>query len=279
MIYIKTYGTGAKPNASKSLDRKINISELANRLEKPELRNKIQNFNEYGDLNFWDFGVRASKYINPGDRAFIFIQNRYYFGNIVSVVKDSSGEIGDEIEWHRQFYDTPWKNICLIDGLVGPKELDEGNYNKLIKYLSSFGKRDIYKLNEDDEVLSSLLSLSCDISEKTVKSDIEAEKIEEGQGSGEGRVREYYGKRYERDPKNRTEAIRIHGLTCNACGFNFEKQYGTRGTNYIEVHHVKPISTFENEQNVNPKTDLITVCSNCHRMIHRKYDDVLTIED
>lgn len=42
---------------------------------------------------------------------------------------------------------------------------------------------------------------------------------------------------------------------------------------------IKPISTFTEEQQVDPQTDLITVCANCHRMIHRKPNDILTIEE
>lgn len=33
------------------------------------------------------------------------------------------------------------------------------------------------------------------------------------------------------------------------------------------------------EIEVNPETDLICVCSNCHRMLHRKRDAVMSIED
>jgi len=107
--------------------------------------------------------------------------------------------------------------------------------------------------------------------------DIDAEEIEDRGPKKEGKAKEYYGKRYERSPYNRQQAIKYHGLSCNVCGFNFEKIYGARGAEYIEVHHINPISSYEEEQVVDPKTDLITVCSNCHRMIHRKPDDVLTI--
>jgi 5-methylcytosine-specific restriction protein A len=30
---------------------------------------------------------------------------------------------------------------------------------------------------------------------------------------------------------------------------------------------------------INPETDLIPVCANCHRMIHRRHDEVLSIEE
>lgn len=113
--------------------------------------------------------------------------------------------------------------------------------------------------------------------EDSINTDIEAEQAEEGHGI-EGHVKYYYGKRYERDSKNRKLAIKKHGLNCYACGFNFEEVYGERGKDFIEVHHIKPLSTLEEAVEINPEMDLFPLCANCHRMVHRRRDDVLTIE-
>ncbi|UFS69484.1 HNH endonuclease [Geomonas sp. RF6] len=117
------------------------------------------------------------------------------------------------------------------------------------------------------------------VSEQDITKDVEAEQVEDVGPRLEGGVKEYYGRRYERDAINRQKAIEHHGLACNICGFNFEKMYGERGSGYIEVHHIKPISTFGKEQHVDPRTDLITVCCNCHRMIHRRSDEMLSVDD
>lgn len=122
------------------------------------------------------------------------------------------------------------------------------------------------------------VSFTGEIPAEAVEQDIESEELEEKGPQKEGGVREYYGKRYERSAVNRQQAIKFHGLSCNACGFNFEKVYGARGADYIEVHHVKPIHTYEQEQHVDPKTDLITLCSNCHRMTHRDRCNVLSMD-
>ena len=47
---------------------------------------------------------------------------------------------------------------------------------------------------------------------------------------------------YERNAKARAACIEYHKYSCKACGFNFEKIYGKRGVDYIQVHHVKPLS-------------------------------------
>lgn len=95
----------------------------------------------------------------------------------------------------------------------------------------------------------------------------------------EGEVHTYYSNRYERDPKNRQKAIEIHGIKCCVCGFDFGKVYGNRGAGYIEIHHVNPLSEIRGEVIVNPKTDLVPVCSNCHRMIHRARQNMLSVEE
>jgi len=53
------------------------------------------------------------------------------------------------------------------------------------------------------------------------------------------------------------------------CDFDFSKTYGELGKGFIEVHHIVPISSFDDEHYVNPKTDMTVLCANCHRMMHK----------
>lgn len=57
-------------------------------------------------------------------------------------------------------------------------------------------------------------------------------------------------------------------LFCQVCGFNFEDIYGERGKDFIEGHHSKPVSKMK-EGDHTEETDIVMVCSNCHRMLHR----------
>lgn len=95
----------------------------------------------------------------------------------------------------------------------------------------------------------------------------------------EGNRVEYYVTKYERIPKYREQALRIHGITCQICGFNFEEFYGRLGEGFIEVHHKKPLYSLKKEVVPNPQTDMICVCSNCHKMLHRYRDSIITPED
>jgi predicted HNH restriction endonuclease len=82
----------------------------------------------------------------------------------------------------------------------------------------------------------------------------------------------------ERDPKLREDALSIHGLDCMACGFNFERAYGPWGKGFIEVHHVVPLAEAGRSE-TNPATDLIVLCANCHRMVHRKRGVCLSLDE
>ncbi|MEP7376533.1 MAG: HNH endonuclease [Chitinophagaceae bacterium] len=62
-----------------------------------------------------------------------------------------------------------------------------------------------------------------------------------------------------RDPK----------MKCQVCKFSFAERYGELGIDFIEAHHVFPISALREETPIRIE-DLAMVCSNCHRMLHRR---------
>ena len=89
----------------------------------------------------------------------------------------------------------------------------------------------------------------------------------------------YYTTRYERSPYLRKLAIDEHGLSCMACGFQFEEVYGELGKDFIEVHHIVPLPDPRQDIIVDPERDLLCLCSNCHRMIHRNPTVMMSVEE
>ena len=75
--------------------------------------------------------------------------------------------------------------------------------------------------------------------------------------------------KYERNPVNRELCLSAKGYKCQICGFDFEKTYGDIGKKFIHVHHIVPLCEIGHEYLINPLTDLIPVCPNCHAMLHR----------
>ena len=75
--------------------------------------------------------------------------------------------------------------------------------------------------------------------------------------------------RSERNPAARAQCLKIHGMTCKGCDFNFERKYGSLGAGFIHVHHLNPLQTINSRYIVDAERDLIPLCPNCHAMIHR----------
>ncbi|MEC5190247.1 MULTISPECIES: HNH endonuclease [unclassified Arthrobacter] len=75
--------------------------------------------------------------------------------------------------------------------------------------------------------------------------------------------------RYESDPDARRACIAHHGTSCAACGFSFEQKYGGLGADFVPVHHVVPVALLGSSYELDPLTDLVPLCANCHAMAHQ----------
>lgn len=74
--------------------------------------------------------------------------------------------------------------------------------------------------------------------------------------------------RYERNPEAMRACLAHHGTACAACGFSFEITYGEIGKDFIHVHHIVPVSQLGADYALDPVTDLVPLCANCHAMAH-----------
>jgi len=71
-------------------------------------------------------------------------------------------------------------------------------------------------------------------------------------------------------------------LNCEVCGFSFCEKYGDDlGKGFIEVHHKTPLH--ESKRTETTANDIALICSNCHKMIHKKLVDeensIMTIDE
>lgn len=175
------------------------------------------------------------------------------------------------------------ENHLLDEQFIKRIELLEHNMLKNLLILKMSNQTNYLLSQEHSTVLAELWNERVAERKKglvrIMKQDLLAEKAQNASFYKDGEVKQYYGNRYERKTKNRLRAIEIHGTSCLVCGFDFEKVYGEHGKNFIEVHHIKPLSTLDEAVEINPEHDLVPVCSNCHRMIHRKRDHILSVEE
>ncbi|MCX7084595.1 MAG: HNH endonuclease [Methylococcales bacterium] len=95
-----------------------------------------------------------------------------------------------------------------------------------------------------------------------------AEEVDPKEVFKEGASKTVTVNQYERSAVARSKCLEHNGYKCAVCSFNFENMYGEIGKKYIHVHHIVPISEIGREYELNPVTDLIPICPNCHAMIH-----------
>lgn len=81
-----------------------------------------------------------------------------------------------------------------------------------------------------------------------------------------------------RNPTLRQACIDKYGYQCQCCGMDFKSLYGEElGGNFIEVHHLKMISTYDESKPNDYVENLVPLCSNCHSMIHHGKEGPLTL--
>ncbi|KPI48644.1 restriction endonuclease [Clostridioides difficile] len=223
---------------------------------------EIRHFFEINNL-----GKNEKKNVN-------FKYNDNYYSAVIEMDKLENPR--SRIIWKSKFRDLlrsifpEYYEKFLENKIEGKTNLPKIRFIKLDS--NNFNIEFIFTAEIEDDVLEEI-SQDNPLNINTINIELETEIRKEG------KVKYVYGKQYECNPRNRIEAIKYHGTKCIVCGFDFEKTYGDRGKGYIEIHHIKPLSSVGEESNINPKTDLVPICSNCHRMIHRKKDNVLSIDD
>lgn len=99
---------------------------------------------------------------------------------------------------------------------------------------------------------------------------VEETSLQYGSTSIEGQVSTSQTLKRERSLRNRLLCLSIHGEQCKICGFKTSEVYGQEHPSILEVHHIEPLSELENPRAYNPETDLIPLCPNCHRAIHKR---------
>jgi hypothetical protein len=124
-------------------------------------------------------------------------------------------------------------------------------------------------------------SVTVQIEMKQVLSELELFELNALAGI-EGRERLVSHWKRERCPKlvaaKKTLVLAKTGkLACEACGFVFSAKYGDLGEGFCEVHHRIALSS--TDRTTVMLDDLAVLCSNCHQMLHRTGEPMLSVEE
>lgn len=188
------------------------------------------------------------------------------------LVQNRGTTIGKRIDgFEAEFKALMLRNGFNNENIVSKGDCQNPDYDEILSHLLLWLRLRVKTKLQLEEKYRSIEDRSSE-----EESEIDFEDVGDIESRTEGGKKVVISVRTERNTKFRAEAINIHGLVCKVCGFDFQKVYGILGKGFVEVHHVIPLSDGKKRE-TNPKTDLTVVCSNCHRMIHRKKNITLTV--
>ncbi|MCI8440798.1 MAG: hypothetical protein HFF73_15065 [Oscillospiraceae bacterium] len=211
----------------------------------------------------------------PRDREFVLFQ---YGGQLIGC-GEKIDHIREQTEDYAGYYKFDTNTVQLFDTPISAED-----FFPLVDHTINVFGRTLHKI--DIQYLENIIyyiNLNCFESDDAEVAIIEAAGNASITGP-EGKKVSYYSTRYERDPSLRQAAIdfcrqKNGTLICEACQTDYEDLYGEFGFKVMEVHHLKPLGQIKCEHDVNPETDLVCLCANCHKMMHyaiRKYNRSLT---
>ncbi|MBR1380788.1 MAG: HNH endonuclease [Alphaproteobacteria bacterium] len=226
----------------------------------------------------WNYSDIGRWLLNEG-----YTTKNYITGNAATKIGRPIGLIGD----YCNHFELPLLNVLVVHKDSKNRYLIPGTgvYDFInIRYKTSFvekkdkkGRR-VQPCKSEKELLTQIVKKV----QKEVKKYNKWEDswslndLDDVYCEGDKRLKKHFIR--ERDPrivKLKKDSVQGN-LVCEVCNFNFSDKYGKIGENFIECHHKIPIPQ-ENRGDTKVE-DLALVCSNCHRMIHRK-KPCYTIED
>lgn len=253
-------------NSKKNIEY-INVCR-SNNSDLPTLRKKIRRELSARRILFW------LKYIK-NDKELWKIYNNYYkkqgsYGHFKSCLNYQNANF---IMWYNTPDKTDEEMTAIYKYLKCKCKIDEiknAPLNTMIQTDAELIYKQLKELTE--KIHEELLT-------ETIKNDTDGINSELGFNDKDGGQKQSLISLYERNPKLRKNAVSLHGTSCKVCGFDYELFYGERGVDYIEVHHLNPLSHIKTEHDINPEIDMTVLCSNCHRMVHRKRNEILKIDE
>jgi len=238
----------------------------------PQVEIQRRTLQERDTLDHTASGQFRERGISPGDRVYVVATER---GRLLLLGRLTVERVIDQREAEEHFgypvYEAPDHLLGVgtelrLDRLV-PENIAravERESGKRIKIAADSYTVDANSLRATGRITAESAALLDSLLDGIVVVDADLP------GEREGKRRESRHMAVERSSVLRSRAFRHHGTDCNVCGFSFAAMYGAIGDGFAEVHHLAPLGSLEREVLVNPTTDVVVLCANCHRMVHRE---------
>ncbi|MHB1707097.1 MAG: HNH endonuclease [Acidithiobacillus sp.] len=190
------------------------------------------------------------------------------------IVLFPGAQFGPVVEIHRLTVNNGEK---VLHWRYSPSKRDGRNEERKAYFVDAFLSENVQisvpnNPDEVDDFIEELFSL---VSSRTKADELDPSRPSVRSGFPEGKLKERLHLSRERNRelvlKAKLLAQNRDGcLKCACCGFDFFATYGEVGKGFIEAHHTKPVSTLHENGEETKIEDIALVCSNCHRMLHRK---------
>jgi predicted HNH restriction endonuclease len=173
----------------------------------------------------------------------------------------------------QRLYSQGFVNVLKLDD----SQLRDRVIQAFLEWTDKVGKYPIREKFERDQNENKRFELliHSDLAPSNTVNSVQKSTEKNQQMHDEGFKREIIHEVATRDRKLVRLAKENYGTICCVCHFNFGEVYGPLGEGFIEVHHLNPISGGKRKSKL---SNVVVVCSNCHRMLHRG-NKILSIEE
>jgi len=231
----------------------------------------LSGFHQWADSKEFEGGFLIEN--NNGLRVWLlfieWLENGVFYAVIYP--ENKSGPVA---EIHKIVSD---KDESLFEWRYKPSKQDGMNEKRKEYFEKYFLSLEVYisvpsTVGQVRDFLNEIISLS----ENRQKADtLDKDTPDFRDGFPEGKVKERLHKQRERNTAliklvKREVFAKSGKLECECCGFDFEKKYGDIGREFIEAHHTLPVSELHEDGEETKIEHIALVCSNCHRMLHRR---------
>lgn len=178
-------------------------------------------------------------------------------------------------ELDHNYYDRIISQIPLNQEMKDANEAAELKYSSHLKLYSMFLESKHFKQLFKSRIASPKEQVS---TPKETAQSVSHQPKEREMTEGEKKHVEF--ETAHRNPKLRQACLDKYGYQCQCCGMDFASMYGEElGANFIEVHHLQMISTYDENRPEDYVENLVPLCSNCHSMIHHGKQGPLSLHE
>ena len=160
---------------------------------------------------------------------------------------------------------------------LDPRDYDRPIYEEFDEGEGPYAYYGLYDsaLPESDDTILGIVARATSFFETVIKSPQGQVQVSEQEQDQEDAYAQYENRQVVRQHLDREQSRPLaeqckkrDNYRCQVCEMMFREVYGDIGNAFAEAHHIIPLNRLANTVEAS-LSDLVTVCANCHRMLHK----------